>query len=228
MLSKDAANAETLVLKGWVQTAADAPDEATKSFKAAIEAQPKNAVGYRALAELYTSQKKYDEALSVAQAGLREQPASIPLLLARAGILELSGDIEGAIEQNESLLKEQPGSLVVANNLASLLSEHRTDKASLERAYGLAKSLAKSPIPQFKDTLGWISHLRGDLRTAIPLLEEAVTELPNNPSVHYHLAMTYVTAAQAEKAKAELRKAAHLLPQDGGALAEKIAAALNR
>jgi Flp pilus assembly protein TadD len=123
-------------------------------------------------------------------------------------------------------LKEQPGSLVIANNLASLLSEHRSDKASLERAHALAKSLTKSQIPQFKDTLGWISHLRGDTRTAISLLEEAATELPNNPSVRYHLAMSYIRAGQPEKAKAELRKASELLPVEGGALAEKIRAAL--
>jgi tetratricopeptide (TPR) repeat protein len=225
-LSKDPGNAEARVLKGLVQSAGDAPDEAARSFKAAIEAQPKNAVGYRALAEFYGSRKEYSEALSILQAGLHEQPASVPLRLAQAGILERKGDVEGAIERYEALLKEQPGSLVIANNLASLLSEHRSDKASLERAHALAKSLTKSQIPQFKDTLGWISHLRGDTRTAISLLEEAATELPNNPSVRYHLAMSYIRAGQPEKAKAELRKASELLPVEGGALAEKIRAAL--
>jgi tetratricopeptide (TPR) repeat protein len=226
ILSKSPENAEARVLKGLVQAAGSAPDKAATTFKAVIEAQPKNAVGYRALAEFYSSRKQYDDALDVLKAGLGEQPASAPLRLAQAGVLELKGDFEQAIAQYEVLLKEQPGSLIVANNLASLLSEYRTDKASLERAHALARSLAKSQIPQFKDTLGWISHLRGDTRTAISLLEEAATELPNNPSVRYHLAMSYIDAGQPEKAKEELRKASELLPLDGGALADKIRAAL--
>ena len=41
------------------------------------------------------------------------------------------------------MLKQQPGSLVVINNLASLLADHRTDKASLEQAESLAAGLAE-------------------------------------------------------------------------------------
>jgi cellulose synthase operon protein C len=225
LLGKDPANAEALVLKGLLR-ATGKTDDAIKSFKAAIEAQPKDAIGYRALAEFYADRKQYDEALSILRAGLLVQPASMPLRLAEAGILELKGNFEDAIAQYEALLREQPGALVVANNLASLLSEHRGDKASLERALSLAKSLAKSQVPQFKDTLGWISHLHGDTPTAISLLEEAVTDLPKDPTVRYHLAMTYISAGQSEKAKAELRKASELLPPGGGALADKIRAAL--
>ena len=76
--------------------------------------------------------------------------------------LEQKGDYEAAIAEYETMLKQQPGSLIAANNLASLLSDHRTDKASLDRAYSLAAMLRKSQIPSFKDTLGWIEYLRGD------------------------------------------------------------------
>jgi tetratricopeptide (TPR) repeat protein len=226
LLSKNSANAEALALKGWVQMARNAPHEAAKSFKAAIDAQPDNPAAYRALAEVHISRKEYDEALQWVRAGLRELPGSAPLRLAEANILELKGDIDAAIEQYEILLKEQPGSLVIANNLASLLSEHRADKASLQRAHTIAKRLAKSHIPQFKDTLGWIGHLSGD-QTATSLLEEAAAELPNDPLVRYHLAMSYLAAGEDAKAKAELSKASDLLsPDQGGPLADKIRAAL--
>jgi tetratricopeptide (TPR) repeat protein len=227
LLSKNSANAEALALKGWVQIVRNAPHEAAKSFKAAIEAQPKDSAGYRALAEVHMSRKEYDEALRWVRAGLRELPASAPLRLAEANILELKGDIEAAIEQYEILLKEQPGSLVIANNLASLLSEHRVDKASLQRAHTIAKRLAESQIPQFKDTLGWIKHLSGD-QTATSLLEEAAAELPKDPLVRYHLAMSYLAAGEIAKAKAELRQASDLISpdQEDGALAEKIRSAL--
>ena len=39
--------------------------------------------------------------------------------------------------------------------------------------------LFKTQAPHFKDTLGWVLYRKGDFKAAIPLLEEAATELPN-------------------------------------------------
>ena len=128
--------------------------------------------------------------VDVLRAGLKEQPDSPSLHLALAGLLEKKGDYEAAISEYEYLLKQQPGSMVVINNLASLLADNRTDKASLERAKSLAASLRDSRVPQFKDTLGWIDYRLGDLKAAVPLLEAAAAGLPNDASVHYHLGMT--------------------------------------
>ena len=95
---------------------------------------------------------------------------------------------------------KQPGNLIVANNLASLLLDRRTDKASLKKAQSLAAVLRKSQIPQFKDTLGWLSYLQGDYRTAVSLSEEAAAALPDQASVRYHLGMSYISTNQLEKA----------------------------
>ena len=170
-------NAEALVLLGSIQLAKNQPDQAVKSFKAAIERAPKNTEGYIALARLYLRQKNSDEALKTLQAGLQELPGNSTLRLTLAGTLELRGDFEGAITQYEAMLKDQPGSMVVANNLASLLSDHRSDKESLDRAYAIAAPLTKSPVPNFKDTLGWLNYRRGDYRNAIPLLEDAADRI---------------------------------------------------
>ena len=97
----------------------------------------------------------------------------MPSVCPLAGLLEAKKDYEAAIAEYDALLKDQPGSLIVANNLASLLADYRTDKASLERANSLAVILKKSEIPQFKDTLGWVSYQRQDYRAALPLLEDA-------------------------------------------------------
>ena len=123
------------------------------------------------------------------------------------------------------MLKEQPGSLIIANNLASLLADYRTDKDSLERANTLALMLKSSNIPQFKDTLGWINYRRQDYRTAIPLLEEAAKALPNLAIVRYHLGMTYLATAQDAKASEQFKKARELAPNDAE-LGAKIDAAL--
>jgi tetratricopeptide (TPR) repeat protein len=135
----------------------------------------------------------------------------------------MKGDYDGAIAEYEILLKQDPGSLIVANNLASLLSDRRADKASLERAYALGAVLRKSQLPNFKDTLGWIDYLRGDYKSATALLEEASGALPNSAIVQYHLGMSYMATGQVAKASEQFKKALALAPDS--ALQEKITTA---
>jgi tetratricopeptide (TPR) repeat protein len=224
VLKASPSNAEAYVLLGSVQLGTKSPDEARKSFMAAIEKQPTNVVGYRALADYYIAQKNYDEALKVTNAGLKRQPNNFALHLALADILERSGNYDGAIAEYENLLNEDSGSMVVANNLASLLADHRSDKPSLDRAVQLATMLQKSPLPQFKDTLGWVKYREGDYKAALPLLDDAATALPN-ALVHYHLGMTYLATGQAGKA-AEQFKTALAQPLADPGLADEIRAAL--
>ena len=138
------------------------------------------------------------------------QPDSLTLRMTMADALEQTHDYEAAISEYEHILNKQPGSMVVANNLASLLSEHRKDKASLDRAQALAASLQETQIPQFRDTLGWISYRRDDYINAISLLEKAVAALPDLGLVRYHLAMSYIAVGQTTKATEQLKAALSL------------------
>jgi tetratricopeptide (TPR) repeat protein len=65
-------------------------------------------------------------------------------------------------------------------------------------------------VPQFKDTLGWIHYRRGEYKTALPLLEEAATELPSVGEVFYHLGMNYLAMGEPAKATEKLKKALEL------------------
>ena len=205
-------NVEARILMGSIQLATGTRDQAMESFKLAIEKQPNNIVGYQALSDLYASEKKYDQALAVIRSGLQMQPDSMILHLAMAGALEQAHEYEAAISEYEQILSKHPGSMIAANNLASLLSDHRNDKASLERAHTLVASLRETRVPQFKDTLGWISYRRDDYVNAVSLLEKAVTALPDMALVHYHLAMSYIAVGQTAKASEQLRTALSLGP----------------
>ncbi len=195
-------DAEAYVLLGSIQQATN-PNQALISYKSAIEKQPKDAGGYRALAGLYMNQNNLGAAQDVVRIGLKESDSPV-LHLMLANILELKEDYEAAIAEYESMLAKAPGSMVVVNNLATLLVDHRTDKASLERAQSLAAALRKSPVPSFKDTLGWVSYRNGDYKAAVPLLEEAAAALPNQALVHYHLGMSYIGIGSPFKALEEL------------------------
>jgi cellulose synthase operon protein C len=192
----------------------------------AIQKQPKDIIGYRALANFYLTQKNDEQAFKVVRAGIAAQPDSSVLHLYLADMHERKGDYEAAISEYESMLKKEPGSLVASNNLASMLADHRADKASLERAQALAVGLRKSPIPQFKDTLGWVSYQMGEFKTAVSLLEEAVAAVPDQPLIEYHLGMTYIAVGQNEKALEQLKLA--LNGATDGELKEKIQIALKK
>jgi tetratricopeptide (TPR) repeat protein len=200
-------NAEAYVLLGSVQLATKAPDQARQNFLTAIAKQPTKDIGYRALADLYLLQNNNQEALKAVQAGLKEQPNSFVLHLALADILERIGNYDGAISEYNNLLTDDPGSIVVANNLASLLADYHTDKASLDRAKELAASLQKSPLPQFKDTLGWVDYREGDYNAALPLLKDAAAAMPTLPLVLYHLGMNYLALGQPDKAAEQFNTA---------------------
>lgn len=218
-------NAEALILLGTVALAKKEPEKAAARFEDAIKQQPDSIIGYKALAEFYLRQQRLDDALKTVQAGLQRQPKNFDLRLVLGGLLETKGDYDGAITEFDSLFKEQPNSLIVANNLASLLADHRTDKASLERANSIAVILTKSEVPQFKDTVGWLAYQRGDYTSAVSLLQDAAAKLPNHPLIRYHLGMSYLASGQDANASDQFNKARELAPNDAS-LKAKIDAAL--
>ena len=220
ILDKEPTNVDARVLMAEVQLANNKPAEALASLQAAIKQQPKNIAAYRVLANLYLQQNKPDDALAALKQGLQQQPDSGALQLASATVLERKGDFDAAIAIYEDIEKKQPGSMIVANNLASLLSDHRTDTASQERAHTLALSLRKADVPQFKDTLGWVYFKEGNYKDALPLLEEAVRALPNEALARYHLAMTYRAMGDSAKATEQLTKALAAVACAGRAQAE--------
>jgi tetratricopeptide (TPR) repeat protein len=220
-------NAQAHVLLATVYFALDELDKASNSLGTAIKIDPTNTNAYRVLADIHRRRGNLDEAIRIVQAGLALQPNSFGLRLTAASLFEIKGEHEQAISQYEEMLKLDPGSLIAINNLVSLLTDFRTDKESLDRAYSLAPALRKSPLPQFKDTLGWTYYRRGEYRPALALLEEAVAELPSNPLVRYHLGMTYMALEQNPKAIEQFEKALALKTVNEG-LEAKIRAAMKK
>jgi tetratricopeptide (TPR) repeat protein len=226
VLKSNPENVNALVLLGSVELAKNAPDQAMQSFNMAIQKQPKDVAAYRALANLYLTQNNKDGALNVIRDGLKQQPDSIILHMTSAGILEQQANYDAAISEYEYILTQQPGYMLAVNNLASLLTDHRTDKASLDRANALATMLQKSQVPQFEDTLGWITYREGNINAAVPQLQHAAATLPDVALIHYHLGMAYMASGLNAKAADELKIA--LTKSPNADLAETIKTALKK
>jgi len=86
--------------------------------------------------------------------------------------------------------------------------------------------LRKSQVPQFKDTLGWLSYRQGDFNSAVLLLEQAAAAIPNVALIHYHLAMAYTASGQNIKASTEFKTALSKSPAPD--LVEEIKAGLKK
>ena len=218
-------NADAHVLLGSLHAMKDEPDAAVAAYRAAIDRRPDSPVGYRALAGHLISSGSIEEAESVILDGRRHAPGDLGLGLLHAGAQELKSNDEGALAVYEELLDKQPDSLILINNVASLIAEHRADEASLERAHQLALRLRDVDLAPFKDTLGWVHFRRGEFRAAVDYLESAAEGLPEHPLVRYHLGRAYAALERLDDAMAQLTTAAELVGEDDP-LGEKIEQAL--
>ncbi len=176
----------------------------------AVQENPDSLEAVRVSAVAHLRAGKSAEALHVVDQALEHMRGNTDLRLLRAGILEQNGNIDDAIAVYEDMLQTNPSMQVALNNLASLLSQYRSDPESLSRASDLAKQLNPYASPHFQDTIGWIHYLRTEYGLAKPLLESAAQGLPNMPVVRYHLAMVYLALGQNDSALDNLEKALDL------------------
>ncbi len=211
LLNEDPNDIQARVLLGSVHSTMGDMDLAEQSFKQAA-ADDQGVTGDVSLAQFYLGANQLDATRSAVNAGLAKQPDSSALLFILAAVHERSREFDEAISVYEKLFEQNPGSTIAANDLASLLSERRGDKASLDRAFEIAQRFSSSNVPQYLDTLGWIHYLREDYASALPLLKTAANELPNAASAQYHLGMVLMKLGQADAAKQSLEKALELSP----------------
>jgi len=187
LLAADPASLPGRMMQAGLMAVRGETAEAEALYRALIAEAPALPQPHQALFALLAGQGRVDDAEAALAAGLPATGDDPDLLFLQAGLLESRGDVDGAIAVYERLYARDSANPLLANNLASLLTTHRTDPASLERAFAIARRLRGSDVPHFQDTFGWILHRRGDSAGALPFLETAAAALPDNPLVQLHL-----------------------------------------
>jgi cellulose synthase operon protein C len=214
ILVTEPTNAEARTFLGVVQLNTGRKDLAKLSFEAAIASDPVNSAGYRALSDFQMREGQAESAIRTIENGLGKIPKDLDLQFLLASFQEQLGNVDAAITIYEAMLKDEPNSMIAANNYASLVSDFRTDKASIEKAATAAAVLRGSPIAQFKDTLGWILYLRGQHGEALDLLKQSTADLPELALTNYHLAKAYEATGDTVSAKSALERALKLARTD--------------
>jgi tetratricopeptide (TPR) repeat protein len=97
----------------------------------------------------------------------------------------------------------------IVNNLAVLLLDVRSDKASYARALKLAGGFADGAAHPFNlAVLGWAYYRNGEYGSATRFLERAVAATPEvSPQLRYYLGMAYLKSGNTAGAQRELQQA---------------------
>jgi predicted Zn-dependent protease len=210
MLADNPQNELLRFLKASIYASSDRVDEAETIYMALLAENPQQETVWRTLYTLQAREGRFEEARATLEKGLAAIPNAPNLQWALAGEYEREGNIDGAIGIYEALYTENSGSVIVANNLASLLSTYRTDQESLDRAWSIARRLRGAERPEFQDTYGWIALRRGEVEEAITHLEPAAAALSQDPLVQFHLGMAYARAERNADAIRQLQTAIDL------------------
>lgn len=205
MLSADPENANLRAMNASVEIASGNLDTGEQIYRDLLQENPNLSTLWLELARVKNLQGQQDAAQNVIDEGITANPENPNLLWAKASALERQGDFEGAIDIYSDLYERNSGSVVVANNLASMLSTYRSDAESLDQAWTIARRLREANVPAFQDTYGWITHRRGDSAEALPYMEAAAEGLPSDPIVQFHLAEVYSALERSEDALRQYR-----------------------
>ena len=182
-----------------------------------LKDKPDSMVAWASLAGTYQDR---EARIGVYERSLKALPGNTELSMELATVFEQSGRFDSAITVYEGLLKSDPKYEPAINNLAALLLDQRTDKASHARALELAQALAKTENPAMLDTLGWAHYRAGQYPQAVGVLERVVAKAGNFPVFRYHLGMAYLGAGNRVGAKQQLVEAVGKAQGDYPGLAE--------
>jgi tetratricopeptide (TPR) repeat protein len=199
-------SAEAHFLSGRIYAAQRAWDRAEAPLLKAIELDANATQPYDLLMSTYLAAGKLDEALRRMEAKLSAKPDDRSALLGTAIVYEKMKTFPKARDAYEKLLAGSPDFVPALNNLAIVYAERLNQP---DKAYELARK-ARTLVPEnpaVADTLGWILYKRGDYQQALPLFEESLVKLQDNPEVQFHLGMARYMMGQTEAAKTDLQKA---------------------
>ena len=196
-----------LFLRAGLHTLQGENEQAETLYSALIADEPSSVRLVQTYYIMLRNNGKNSDAATVLDAGIAASNGAPQLMWIKAGEYEQDENFDAAIKIYEDLYAKNSNSLIVANNLASLITTHRDDVDGLERAFAIARRLRESDVPAFQDTYGWIEYRRGNYEEALTYLEPAAAGLPKDPLTQFHLGMTYTALKNTVKAREALTRA---------------------
>ncbi|WP_230769100.1 tetratricopeptide repeat protein [Sphingomonas sp. Leaf4] len=198
---------------------------ATQLARVQAATQPANIAAQRQYADLLLDTGQPREAAAAYAATIERAGAGAEwtLYLQRGAALDQAGDWAAARPMLARAVELGPDEPAALNYLGYADIEHGGDvrkaTAMLERAHALSPK-----DPAIADSLGWAKFRQGDLAGALPLIEGAARQAPDDVEINEHLGDLYWAAGRRYEARYAWRAAAVSASEaDAGRLANKVA-----
>lgn len=189
---------------------------AEAAFQKAVTLDKNNTDAFLKLGELQLANGSTDKAIATYQNALRDNPQEQRFYLLVGRLYETKQDWNEAKKMYEKALELKPADPLASNNLAYLLVQ---TGGNIDVALNLAQTARRGipDSPNAADTLGWIYYQKGVFTSAIDLFREALKlsegkHLPDNPTIHYHLALAYEKNDQPALAKQQFQRVLKIDP----------------
>ncbi|MDD2335098.1 MAG: tetratricopeptide repeat protein, partial [Geobacteraceae bacterium] len=151
------------------------------------------------LGNVLARRKDYGPAMAAYEEALRRSPDYVPALFSQGTLLEVTGKKKEAVVKYRDALEKNENHVPSLNNLATLYADgYGNAKQSLVLA--LRAFRLESGNPAVLDTLGYALLKNSRPKEARKILEKAVSILPANPTISYHLALAEYGSGDARKA----------------------------
>ncbi|RMH37326.1 MAG: tetratricopeptide repeat protein [Nitrospirae bacterium] len=198
--------AEGHLLLGLLKLGLKQPKGAKQALTTAIELDPRLAQAWIHLANLAAASHHMKTAKTLLEKGIQAAPDHPELYYHLGLIHEHEHEWEQAAKAYEAALQRQPDFAAAMNNLAlTYVKLHK----NLREAERLMRSLyaSRPQDPLVMANLGWVLVNRGDISEGLPLLENGVQALADNPELHYFLSVAYQKQGRQRDARKELELA---------------------
>jgi len=156
------------------------------------------------LGDLLARKKDFGPAMDAYREAARRSPAYAPAYFSQGALLEMTGKKNEAVEKYHDALEKDENHVPSLNNLAYLYADGYGDpKQALQPAVTAFRLEPGSPL--VLDTLGYALLKNGRAGEARKILEKAVSLLPANPTISYHLALAEYAAGDSRQAVARMQ-----------------------
>ena len=207
MIRKQPETAAGYLTLAMVYQSTKEPEKGIDALKSASHLRDVNIT--MMLGNLNAAVKNYPVALQYYQKAESIKQGYVPAIFQQAAVLHTMGKKKEAIAGYQRVVTLSENYVPALNNLAYLYAEDRSALATAlqyaVRAYVLAPKEGS-----VQDTLGFVLLKNGKPEEGLKALKLAEAALPNNPAVHYHLALAYKELNQSSAAAEHLQKAISL------------------
>jgi putative PEP-CTERM system TPR-repeat lipoprotein len=189
---------DTYMAQNDVRHAADA-------YLAAYKTSPSSLLAVRASGAMAAAGNSA-QAIALLAGWTASHPDDAAAISALSGLYLAANRLNDADTALHAVLAMRPRDIAALNNLA-WLKQKQGDAA---QARGLAeRAYFETPIPEVADTLGWILVQQGEIKSALIVLAQAVSNAnpASRASAEYHYAVALNQAGRRDEARAQLQLA---------------------